>query len=701
MQSDGFSFFEIDHASPYLDDVIRLWRAYSDTLGPFPRGAFEEYAQKRQIIVATDCNSKIIGYLTYRYSRHTVSIVHFCVEQQIRGNGVARKIFDCLRTKVQHADDIRLTCRRDFEANRFWPRLGFEPVYEKPGRGRERRPLTIWRYQIRRAPLLDAMYRSQLERKAILAAIDANVFYDLQHMNNEETNGLTADFIDEAINLCVTGEMKIEINRQSDPQIRKTCQSFLNKFESIDASPDAVEELFSKLKSYHPRAAQLTETDRSDLRHLAFAILGGASIFITRDDTLLKFNEEIHREHGINILRPCDVILHLDEIQREESYRPQRLSVSGFKLSRMQSGELERVISLIREPTACGRNEVSDKLRSALSRPADNECFIIKNQKGETSAIYCLDFSVGGRLNVPVLRILAKSLLSNTLARCVLEMIIGAARQREIGIVTISMETIQPEFQDALREHLFLGVSNPTKICLPLVDTHIGIATSIGRISDKYSDLREVTDSLVQSLHELNSESTAFDILEIEKMLWPAKIIDDRVQNFVVPIRAKWAQELFDSDLAKQTLFGAQRAELIFNTENVYYRHSRPRVLTEPARVLWYVSSDAKYQGTKGIRACSYVDEVLIGNPKDLFRQFRRLGVYQWDDVFKLADSTMDGELMAFRFSRTELFPHPIEWETLQEILIQAKGKKSQFQCPELISSQAFLQLYRLGTAKA
>lgn len=696
--SNDFPVFTIDHNSPHLEEVIRLWRIYSDTLGHFPKGAFDDHAKKRQIIVALNDKATLVGYLMYRQTQRTISIVHLCIDQQNRGQGLAKRLFAHLRTLSGHAEDIRLTCRRDYEANSIWPRLGFQPVYEKPGRGSERKLLTIWRYELQRPPLLAAMYKTQALQK-ISAVVDANVFYDLQDMGNEETNGLTADFVDEAINLCITGEMSVEIHRHEDPQERQRRRGFLQEFEQVVAPDEAMDGIFSQLKGYHPRSS-LSDRDRSDLRHLAHAIGGSASLFITRDDTLLGLSERVHAEYGINILRPCDVVIRLDEIRREDAYRPQRLSGSGFKIARIQTGEYEHIVSLIREPTAAGKNEVATKLRRALSRPVDNECFLVKNHGDESLAVYCMDYSATEKVDVSVLRLLAKNSLSNTLARGLLDAIVNEARRRNVDIITVSVENLQSDFVEALREASFLGTKPPIKLCIPVVDTCNGIAQRIHQMAAEHADVKEVATDIATALEHLDGELSPFQVVETEKLLWPAKIIDERVSNFIVPIRAKWAQELFDTDLARQTLFGAHRPELIFNTENVFYRAARPRVMKAPARVLWYVSRDGKYQGAQSVRACSYVDEVLIGKPKELFRQFRRLGVYRWEDVFELTEQNLDGELMAFRFSRTELFHRPVDWHTLQQVLRRTKGRGSQIQSPESISSQTFLELYRLGTQR-
>lgn len=115
-----------------------------------------------------------------------------------------------------------------------------------------------------------------------------------------------------------------------------------------------------------------------------------------------------------------------------------------------------------------------------------------------------------------------------------------------------------------------------------------------------------------------------------------------------------------------------------------------------PARVLWYVSNSRRYPGSQAIRACSQIDEVVIDGPKDLFRRFRRLGVYDWESVFALAKGDIEKEVMAFRFSKTEQFGRPVPWDELQQVL-RKHGRRSNVQSPVEITEECFLDLYRRG----
>ncbi|HMJ08275.1 MAG TPA: GNAT family N-acetyltransferase, partial [Pyrinomonadaceae bacterium] len=78
----------IEHSSPYLSDIKRLGKRNSATLGFFPEGAFDDHAQRQQIIAAICENGKLAGYLLYRVSNRTARIVHLCVDERFLGKGV-------------------------------------------------------------------------------------------------------------------------------------------------------------------------------------------------------------------------------------------------------------------------------------------------------------------------------------------------------------------------------------------------------------------------------------------------------------------------------------------------------------------------------------------------------------------------------------------------------------------------------------
>jgi predicted transcriptional regulator len=196
-----------------------------------------------------------------------------------------------------------------------------------------------------------------------------------------------------------------------------------------------------------------------------------------------------------------------------------------------------------------------------------------------------------------------------------------------------------------------------------------------------------------------NERSNSEFMFDLEKLLYPTKIVDTNIPNFVIPIKPHWAKELFDEELARESLFGVSRSELALNWESVYYRSkkSTPVNFAYPARILWYVSSDkdGAYTSKKStICACSTLDEVAIGKPKELYLKFQRLGIFKMEDIKSISKDSRN-EIMAIRFSNTEIFENPVPLGKIHEFL----GKKAQIQSPRLVANEAFFKIYSIGTA--
>jgi hypothetical protein len=116
-----------------------------------------------------------------------------------------------------------------------------------------------------------------------------------------------------------------------------------------------------------------------------------------------------------------------------------------------------------------------------------------------------------------------------------------------------------------------------------------------------------------------------------------------------------------------------------------------------PSRILWYVVNNQNYFGTKKLRACSFLEEVVVGRAKDLYARFKRLGIYRWEDVLETADGDPNNHIMALRFRNTEILRHPVTLKTIYEVLTSQDGKQPFLQAPQHISEGAFSRLYGHG----
>jgi hypothetical protein len=101
------------------------------------------------------------------------------------------------------------------------------------------------------------------------------------------------------------------------------------------------------------------------------------------------------------------------------------------------------------------------------------------------------------------------------------------------------------------------------------------------------------------------------------------------------------------------------------------------------------VSQGNEKLGSMEVKACSRLREVVKAGPKQLFKRFRRLGVYAWKDIYSLADSKVESELTALRFSHTERFLNPQSVAMLSTL-----GVPPPYPGPRPITHSTFVSIY-------
>ena len=174
--------------------------------------------------------------------------------------------------------------------------------------------------------------------------------------------------------------------------------------------------------------------------------------------------------------------------------------------------------------------------------------------------------------------------------------------------------------------------------------------------------------------------------VRLESLFSPVKINSPVAPCYIVSIRQNWAAHFFDIPIGGQTLMDLNE-KLHLGIEGAYYCSAHNTHVTAPGRVLWYVSGGS----AMSIKACSHLEERMIGLPKELYARFRHLGIYTWKHVLATADGKLDHPLMAFRFLRTERFVRPVTLAELKQMGIP------QPQNPRQITDEQFATIYRLG----
>ena len=258
-------FVQISDSDPLLEHVIQLGDTRSKWVGFFPENAFRTCASDGGIYGAV-ISGTLAGYIMYSVSKSRASIQQLCVNPDFEGNGIARFLVDGLRELTRDLDGIHLHCRKDFPAHKMWPKLGFKYVGEKRGRGKKETILIRW-WIDHGQPDLFTQARDKKAENRQLVVVDANVLYDLQNAEqgeNNESTILTADWLPETVEYCVTREIFNEILRCDGIMQRKQRSAYARRFRDVATGLDEerIRTSLSLVTSVMPLAKK--ESDKSD-----------------------------------------------------------------------------------------------------------------------------------------------------------------------------------------------------------------------------------------------------------------------------------------------------------------------------------------------------------------------------------------------------------------------------------------------------
>ena len=201
----------------------------------------------------------------------------------------------------------------------------------------------------------------------------------------------------------------------------------------------------------------------------------------------------------------------------------------------------------------------------------------------------------------------------------------------------------------------------------------------------------KVTAMVANICPEISEEYRHLGDLEIERRSSPLCLEMEGQQYFLVPIRPGYAISLFDREQSSREMFGGDPSVLL-RWGNVYYRtKSCQRMLKAPARILWYVSGD---RGC--VAAVSHLDDVVVDKAKRVFARFKKFGILEWRDLYKMCRGDPEKEIMALSFSHTFPFRKPVSLQALRAVY-QEEGIGLGLQSPSGIPPATFRKIFCMG----
>jgi hypothetical protein len=418
--------------------------------------------------------------------------------------------------------------------------------------------------------------------------------------------------------------------------------------------------------------SSLSTNNQSDLRHLAYTAAAGKTFFVTLDRRLLGRRRKLGSTFHLTVLRPAELILHLDRSTPTEKHRPITLPDKELRLSATTAADTDVILETFLATDHGERKpEFEQLLFQVAAQPQQGRIHLVRDGQRVVGLIV-VDDSKAGVSEAVLLRVVAGP-VSHVVARTMLSLFVYDAARSGRVVTCVSDSFLDPNLSQLLADLGFIPAGKQFWKCGVLGCVEIDELVDRLRTESLPVDARTFVDNVIsdiQATANLPFPSSA----RLERRLWPARVLGVGIPTYLVPIKPQWARELFDTELALQGLFAANR-DLILNHENVYYRSGRGTRPAVGGRLIWYVTGEYGGQRIKSVRACSSCEDVVVDSATRVYKSYRRLGIFAWRNVLKAAHGELNTSIMAIRFVRTEEFKNPVPLAKARAVHSALTGK--------------------------
>ncbi len=138
-----------------LPYIVWLQKRWSHAVGFLTRATLRSYLEDRRVIILHR-NALEAGYLAYRHThRGILRIIQTAVDHDLLRSTLGSQALSMLVAIAthQHASIIRLKCRANLDANRFWNASGFLMTAILDVANTRGHPLLEWTYYLTNAPI--------------------------------------------------------------------------------------------------------------------------------------------------------------------------------------------------------------------------------------------------------------------------------------------------------------------------------------------------------------------------------------------------------------------------------------------------------------------------------------------------------------------------------------------------------------------
>ena len=523
-----------------LEAVDELMKRHSGTLGFLPKEALRNYLEKEGVLGAKTSDGQLVGYLLYAAYSDRFRIAQLCVVDNFSKQGIARQLVNKLKETTTTQKIIKLHCRRDFPAHAMWPRLGFVSLGEKPGRSKDKHPLTLWRFTLATDDQL-GLFQEKTSDETLDVIIDAQIFFDFDEPESDKSKpskALLSDFLIDSLKLWITDELFNEISREEVSEQREKSRNKAHEFPKIEHDPQSAEHFEKVLNTLLPSKSL---SQQSDIRQLARAAASDVKIFVTRDQAILKKSEKIDEQVKLQVVSPTELIIQLHELSEKQSYAPARIAGFDLRWQRLASDD----VTHFTYPSFLNQGERQGKFReksdALLARPDHYECEFLQS-KDKTVAIRVLTRDSNKILTAPLMRVALSVDDRSLFGRFVIADTVSRAVEKNLDMVKFEASALTLGLGPDLLEMGF------TKCDYSFV------RFCFSRYLAREEVLSEVSELCPEAIDNYQDMSN----FKLERFCSPLCLDLTDQHYFLIPIRPGYAMSLIDRQQAAADLFGGK-----------------------------------------------------------------------------------------------------------------------------------------------
>jgi len=658
-----YTIIDIEDDYDLIDDIITLGDSQKQTLGFLPEQAFIDYAERNSIIVAVSSERKVLGYVLFAQKQnHVCRLAHVCVDPKCRYLGIGNALISRLKTKTANTNCIIAKCRRDYQLDKFWELNGFIAKGEKSGRGLNDTTLTIWEYRHR-----PSLLSLPPEKAKPLAVLDLNIIIEVTSETENECNAILSFTYADEIDFRISTHSYAEANRNNDKESRNITRRLLNSLQYIETCHDE-QTIMSTLNI-------IGQTKIDDAKQIASAIYNNADYFITKDTGLTSHSKAIQKEFGLSVYTPTEFIITYCNGSGRDLYFPGYLNCSEINFKPLGNIKISELFQIYKSPDEKRRDfETNLSITSSDIKKQSFFRIFVKN----TEIGLCAQLKTDTNLIVRMLRLKKSIEHMKTLSTHIIENILLNSIKTNIEKIIFTDRSSGRLVEQALVETGFQSIGD--YFFKPIGSGFLTTADALGKIGHGQNE---------------KIDNNNINYLELENILWPAKLEDLKIPIYVIPIKPIWARKLLSTRGHQLSLFGAP--DIMLQTRRVYYRSKEGISIESPGRIVWYASGENKYGISKCVIGVSFINNVETGPVKKLFKKYERLGVYSWKDMVKTTKRDLNKNMMAILFSKTEIFSKPIHLHDISNIIKNNENRSFNPISPFKISCTSFRDIYEAG----